>query len=353
MGKILTGIVCGFCVIVSTAVVAMTTYGPTIPNDTLWSIATKLKPSNEVSVQQAMLAILCCNEQAFYRDNINALEPGKIIDLPSVEVMNSFTKDQAYFEVARQNRQWKKINRKHYKKAERKAPRLKKEISVDLKESKQQLEVLTPELEEVSSPEIPQPELTTISSQIVAPSAQGELFIDDVNNRLTVVESQNNIIQSQIGLLGERISAIEQNVEQLKQENLENKKNFSSRLIVLFEPIQQQMDKLSAVLGQTLFAILSICIVALFLLIVVYLIIRCRRCSAGSCSHKIESDKEEYSITQNKEGVAAKLNLARAYIDMGNEAEAQETLQEVLKDGSEAEKLEAKELLEKMKPISN
>ena len=114
MGKILTGIVCGFCVIVSTAVVAMTTYGPTIPNDTLWSIATKLKPSNEVSVQQAMLAILCCNEQAFYRDNINALEPGKIIDLPSVEVMNSFTKDQAYFEVARQNRQWKKINRKHY-----------------------------------------------------------------------------------------------------------------------------------------------------------------------------------------------------------------------------------------------
>ena len=40
-------------------------YGPTGQNETLWSIATKLRPNTRLSVQQTLLAIYKLNPQAF------------------------------------------------------------------------------------------------------------------------------------------------------------------------------------------------------------------------------------------------------------------------------------------------
>jgi FimV-like protein len=100
--------------------------------------------------------------------------------------------------------------------------------------------------------------------------------------------------------------------------------------------------------------VLIICVVALLLLMLVCLFVgRCRgrKCSIGSCAQSEEPakfDKEEFSVMESKEGIAAKLNLARAYIDMGSEDEAQVVLEEVLENGSSSEQSEAKELLEKI-----
>lgn len=51
-------------------------YGPTNKNETLWSIASQLRPSRNVSVQQTLLAIYRINPQAFDNQNIHELIPG-------------------------------------------------------------------------------------------------------------------------------------------------------------------------------------------------------------------------------------------------------------------------------------
>lgn len=59
-----------------------------------------------------------------------------------------------------------------------------------------------------------------------------------------------------------------------------------------------------------------------------------------------EVSQGEYDLMNSTEGIPAKLNLARAYIEMGNKGEAHNILQEVLKQGNEAQQKEAKILLD-------
>lgn len=59
-----------------------------------------------------------------------------------------------------------------------------------------------------------------------------------------------------------------------------------------------------------------------------------------------EASQGEYDLMNSTEGIPAKLNLARAYIEMENKGEAHNILQEVLKQGNEAQQKEAKILLD-------
>ncbi len=71
---------------VSKAVVMQTKanfYGPISNNETLWSVATQLRPSKRYSVQQTLLAIYKLNPQAFENRNIHKLIPGSRLSIPS------------------------------------------------------------------------------------------------------------------------------------------------------------------------------------------------------------------------------------------------------------------------------
>ncbi|PAR31948.1 hypothetical protein CGT99_07225 [Vibrio metoecus] len=59
-------------------------FGPTTGNQTLWSIATQLRPSPSVTVQQTLLAIYQLNPQAFENQNIHTLIPGSTLRVPSL-----------------------------------------------------------------------------------------------------------------------------------------------------------------------------------------------------------------------------------------------------------------------------
>jgi FimV-like protein len=60
--------------------------------------------------------------------------------------------------------------------------------------------------------------------------------------------------------------------------------------------------------------------------------------------------REKYDIVINKEDeIAAKLNLARAYIDMGKNDESRTIIDEVIAHGDFTQKTEAEELLAKIK----
>ncbi|MDI9245502.1 FimV/HubP family polar landmark protein [Marinobacter sp. CHS3-4] len=82
------------------------TLGPTNSADTLWTIAAQVRPNNDVSMQQVMLAIQDLNPDAFINSNINRLKRGEILRVPDEGQIRSRSKARANQEVAVQNREF-------------------------------------------------------------------------------------------------------------------------------------------------------------------------------------------------------------------------------------------------------
>ncbi|NAX05420.1 AAA family ATPase, partial [Vibrio sp. V27_P1S3P104] len=70
-------------------------FGPTSEQETLWSIASQLRPSADVSVQQTLLAIYRLNPQAFEAQNIHSLLPGSTLRIPSLEQVRKASTQEA------------------------------------------------------------------------------------------------------------------------------------------------------------------------------------------------------------------------------------------------------------------
>jgi FimV-like protein len=62
-----------------------------------------------------------------------------------------------------------------------------------------------------------------------------------------------------------------------------------------------------------------------------------------------EESEQEYDFMNSREAVPVKLDLARAYLDMGENDSAREVLQAVLEQGNEEQRAEAQELLASVK----
>jgi pilus assembly protein FimV len=62
------------------------TYGPVRPNETPWSVATKLKPDETVTTEQVIIALFQWNPTAFGA-NLATFKPGSILRVPDLEVI--------------------------------------------------------------------------------------------------------------------------------------------------------------------------------------------------------------------------------------------------------------------------
>lgn len=74
--------------------------------DTLWEIANRNKAA-DVSVQQAMLAILRYNPNGFIRNNINDVKKGFVLRMPEREAMLEISRQEALAEAQRQYALWR------------------------------------------------------------------------------------------------------------------------------------------------------------------------------------------------------------------------------------------------------
>ncbi|WP_227368724.1 FimV family protein [Halomonas sp. M20] len=74
--------------------------------DALSILADRARRGKSATLEQAMLALLTGNPDAFSRNNINALQAGAVLDVPSPEEMNAFDADQARQRVREQNDAW-------------------------------------------------------------------------------------------------------------------------------------------------------------------------------------------------------------------------------------------------------
>ncbi|PID49467.1 MAG: hypothetical protein CR991_06915 [Proteobacteria bacterium] len=90
------------------AVVAKVTYGPVASQETLWGIASRLRPDESVTVQQTMLALYHKNPHAFSKNNINALQKGSVLQIPTLVEIKAIGWQTALRETRSQNRYWRK-----------------------------------------------------------------------------------------------------------------------------------------------------------------------------------------------------------------------------------------------------
>lgn len=73
--------------------------------DTLWSLASRMRPDNRLTINQTMLAIFEANPEAF-ANNINVLSAGASLRIPSADEVFRITRADAVAEVQRQNSAW-------------------------------------------------------------------------------------------------------------------------------------------------------------------------------------------------------------------------------------------------------
>jgi pilus assembly protein FimV len=81
-------------------------YGPTAESDTLWSIASAMRPDSSISVNKMMSALLRANPEAFFNQNINGLKRGQILRMPTESEVNALNNAQALAEVQSQHAAW-------------------------------------------------------------------------------------------------------------------------------------------------------------------------------------------------------------------------------------------------------
>jgi pilus assembly protein FimV len=73
--------------------------------DTLWGIASRMRPDSRLTINQTMIAIFEANQHAF-SGNINRLSAGVSLNIPSADQVFQISRGEAFSSVKRQNEEW-------------------------------------------------------------------------------------------------------------------------------------------------------------------------------------------------------------------------------------------------------
>ena len=101
-------------------------YGPITSQDTLWNIATRIRPDKRLSVYQVMQALYQENPQAFVDSNINYLVEGQYLKIPSFNNMMAINTNSARKKSENDSKAWKKAQPKSIEKSVVVEPSVKK-----------------------------------------------------------------------------------------------------------------------------------------------------------------------------------------------------------------------------------
>ncbi len=79
-------------------------YGPVREGDTLWNVATRLRPNKSVSVFQVMKALHEENPDAFIQNNINRLRKGSVLKIDDPAIIAAISREEARREITHLSR---------------------------------------------------------------------------------------------------------------------------------------------------------------------------------------------------------------------------------------------------------
>ncbi|UYI46274.1 AAA family ATPase [Vibrio natriegens] len=216
--------------------------GPTGENQTLWSIASQVRPSRSVTVQQTLLAIYRINPQAFENQNIHELIPGSRLRLPSLEQVQSASTEQA---VA--------IMKAHEAKLKQTKPVTKPKV---VKRAEPQPTAPQVKQEPVSpQPVSPQPEsVTPVNAEPVKAdepiaavppvntSAKGEQQVTELKAKLQGSQSELSSLEEKNHRLRLMLSEVQSEVQTLKNE-LNDEERIRSEVEKLLAEERQRADE--------------------------------------------------------------------------------------------------------------
>lgn len=81
-------------------------YGITRKGDNLWTVASKLKPSEAVTIYQVMMALQQSNPDAFVKGNIHRLKANHALRIEDPRLLTAMTKEQASKRYEEQTHEW-------------------------------------------------------------------------------------------------------------------------------------------------------------------------------------------------------------------------------------------------------
>ncbi|MCR9384623.1 FimV/HubP family polar landmark protein [Vibrio alginolyticus] len=226
-------------------------FGPTGENQTLWSIASELRPSRGVTVQQTLLAIYRINPQAFENQNIHELIPGSRLRVPSLEQVQSATTAQAVAIMKAHEaklKQPKPTNRATP--AQRVTEQPKPQIKVEPKPATKPETVAAKEPKPTPKtiPVIPAPPVTT--------SPQGEKQVSALKDKLQGSQSELESLEEKNHRLRLMLSEVQSEVETLKSE-LNDEERIRSEVEKLLAEERQRLAEQQRMQPSTMDKILS------------------------------------------------------------------------------------------------
>ncbi|MGR9045211.1 MAG: FimV/HubP family polar landmark protein [Gammaproteobacteria bacterium] len=182
-------------------------YGPVSRRDTLWTIAEKVNPYRDVSVEQVMIALYEANPKAFFKDNVNALKAGVKLKVPEKDVILKLSRKQALAEFSRQTQVW---NGQLSAKAEPETAE-KEEII------ESQLKLLPPTQSEVAEDEsVVAGEQESTAPDSASPESESGVVEEgvqpanaDMQARLAKLEEQLTTMQQMLALKDEQLAALQ------------------------------------------------------------------------------------------------------------------------------------------------
>ncbi|RZV17422.1 AAA family ATPase [Vibrio alginolyticus] len=226
-------------------------FGPTGENQTLWSIASELRPSRGVTVQQTLLAIYRINPQAFENQNIHELIPGSRLRVPSLEQVQSATTAQAVAIMKAHEaklKQPKPTNRATP--AQRVTEQPKPQIKVEPKPAakRETVAATEPKPTPKTIPVIPAPPVTT--------SPQGEKQVSALKDKLQGSQSELESLEEKNHRLRLMLSEVQSEVETLKSE-LNDEERIRSEVEKLLAEERQRLAEQQRMQPNTMDKILS------------------------------------------------------------------------------------------------
>ncbi|RIZ56880.1 FimV/HubP family polar landmark protein [Vibrio sp. PID23_8] len=226
-------------------------FGPTGQNETLWSIASQLRPSRNVSVQQTLLAIYRINPQAFDNQNIHELIPGSRLRIPSLEQVQSATTAQA---VA--------IMKAHEARSNQPKPPKPAPAKSIVEQPKPVAETTKPKVtSETVKPEMAKPkpvksvELTPLVPTLTT-SPEGEKQVSALKDKLQISQGELESLEEKNHRLRLMLSDVQNEVETLKTE-LNDEARIRTEVEKLLAEERKRLDEQQRMQPSTMDKILS------------------------------------------------------------------------------------------------
>ena len=270
------------------------------PGDTLWSIAYKNRPSDQFTMDQMMIALVQNNHDLF-SGNINDIKEG-VVEIPSENFISLVPSDSIFSEDSLSLYQ-----------LDKNAILTEKKININLNEK----------------------------ADISYESSEADSFNHNVNIRLDIAQDDNELS------ISERKTSQNETINNADfQKKISNETDQDEKKLAIKSsdntPEAKVIVKNKSLNFRKLLQIIDNFWALIVLGTVLVLFILFNIMKKFKNEKKLIADLEN-SISDNE--IATKLDLARAYVDMGEPDGAYEILDEVISKGNKSQQLLAKKLL--------